>query len=515
MKKIFAILMAICMMASLLCVPAFAAEELPAPAEGVVMRVTILKNNGVQVPVENGDYTDFETGWEAAIDLAEANTKGYDRIAIHFFADWTANEDGEFGDTWDGFSHGAILIPDDVKLTIYLNGHTINRNLTESESNGEVMYIDEDADVRIINGTITGGKSTNGAGGIHIHDANVMLTDVHIVGNVADNDDGGGIALYDGATLVMNGGSFKDNIIDGEAASGIGAWECMGGAIYINDSTATFGRVEFKNNQNTTDSDYGAAIYVDEGKVSIDECIFDGNGIKDDAKGFKPSLSIIHAEASTIEVRNSTFTNNGYNAHNLQWGYFGGGTSGYESSMFTLEDSKLTISGDTKFTNNATFEMFYIYNGTSSVYVSGATFTDNSSSIISAHMNLTADSYFSKCTFNNNLMAKPELFYEFNGGAYNPVSFYISDCSLTMYECDMGNSTYNELENIKFVDCENAPNGSARRFGSIFGEGSLTMIVALLALIASGVSIFLTVYYNKKKAVPVAANNVTEAEDEE
>ena len=35
--------------------------------------------------------------------------------------------------------------------------------------------------------------------------------------------------------------------------------------------------------------------------------------------------------------------------------------------------------------------------------------------------------------------------------------------------------------------------------GSIFGEGSLTMIVALLALIASGVSIFLVVYYNKKK----------------
>ena len=52
------------------------------------------------------------------------------------------------------------------------------------------------------------------------------------------------------------------------------------------------------------------------------------------------------------------------------------------------------------------------------------------------------------------------------------------------------------------------------RYGSIFGDGSLTMIVALLALIASAVSIFLTVYYNKKKAVPVAANNVTEADEE-
>ena len=50
--------------------------------------------------------------------------------------------------------------------------------------------------------------------------------------------------------------------------------------------------------------------------------------------------------------------------------------------------------------------------------------------------------------------------------------------------------------------------------GSLFGEGSLTMIVALLALIASGVAIFLVVYYNKKKAVPVAVNKATEADEE-
>ena len=50
--------------------------------------------------------------------------------------------------------------------------------------------------------------------------------------------------------------------------------------------------------------------------------------------------------------------------------------------------------------------------------------------------------------------------------------------------------------------------------GSIFGEGSLTNILVIISLIASGVSIFLTVYYNKKKTAPVAVNNV-EAEDEE
>lgn len=48
--------------------------------------------------------------------------------------------------------------------------------------------------------------------------------------------------------------------------------------------------------------------------------------------------------------------------------------------------------------------------------------------------------------------------------------------------------------------------------GSIFGEGSLTMIVAILTLVVSCISLFLTVYYNKKKAVPAAANGVAETE---
>ena len=43
----------------------------------------------------------------------------------------------------------------------------------------------------------------------------------------------------------------------------------------------------------------------------------------------------------------------------------------------------------------------------------------------------------------------------------------------------------------------------------------ITMIVAFLALIASAVSIFLTVYYNKKKTVPVAANGATDTETDD
>lgn len=62
MKKFLAILMAICMMASLLCIPAFAAEsadELPAPAAGTVLRITAMKGDSIELI---DDYPDLKRG---------------------------------------------------------------------------------------------------------------------------------------------------------------------------------------------------------------------------------------------------------------------------------------------------------------------------------------------------------------------------------------------------------------------------------------------------------------------
>ena len=84
---------------------------------------------------------------------------------------------------------------------------------------------------------------------------------------------------------------------------------------------------------------------------------------------------------------------------------------------------------------------------------------------------------------------------------------------MTFEDCEIDDdASFKNKNNATFIT-----NGRAKSLGvgSIFGESSLAMIVALLALIASGVAIFLVVYYNKKKAAPVTANNATEAEDEE
>ena len=133
MKKIFAIIMTACLLASLLSVTAFAAD---APAEGVVLRVSALKRDDTTVVIQ--DYRAFEDGWNAAMELAvnskELNANDYARVIVDIYADWNANDDGEFTEDFfngKGFNWDAIYFQPNVRMTLNLNGYTINRGLTE------------------------------------------------------------------------------------------------------------------------------------------------------------------------------------------------------------------------------------------------------------------------------------------------------------------------------------------------------------------------------------------------
>ena len=496
MKKIFAILLTFCMLASMLCVPAFAAEELPAPASDVVIRVTARdKKTAEDVLIQ--DYTEFDEGWEGAIDFAkdEGNREKYSRVFVDFYGDWTADEDGVFGDSWrlgsnwgDGFQYSTIYIPEDVNITLNLNGHTINRDLEESENDGEVIYIDEGADVIINNGTITGGKSTNGAGGIHIHDAYVELNDVHIVGNIADNDDGGGIALYDGAELIMTRGSFTNNSIDGVYNNE--TFDCYGGAIYIEDSKAFFYSVDFKNNQNTNDEDYGAAIYSDNSVVYLSKCTFDGNGVADESKNVCASVAIVYAVDTTLTMEKVTFTNNG--SYFVDSGY--SSVTGLDSTLIALDDSTLRLSGGSTFTNNGACFMISVKDD-SNVYVEDTTF-ENNKSFVMFSSDHSDDSYFKNCTFENNKVPNAETLFKGSDNTWI-YTFRVYDEPLTFIDCKLSDSTYFDRDCIVFEDTD-APNGNAR-VASIFGEGSLAMVISLLALVAAGEALAVTLFAKKKK----------------
>lgn len=105
-------------------------------------------------------------------------------------------------------------VPENAKVIINLNGHTINRGLKEDQGDGHVILIASDAEVTINNGTITGGYSNDEGGGLYIKpSASVTLNDVNVTGNTLKGDDGTGIYMYGGATLTMNGGSISSNIL--------------------------------------------------------------------------------------------------------------------------------------------------------------------------------------------------------------------------------------------------------------------------------------------------------------
>ncbi len=72
----------------------------------------------------------------------------------------------------------------------------------------------------------------------------------------------------------------------------------------------------------------------------------------------------------------------------------------------------------------------------------------------------------------------------------------------------MGDSTYYNLDTMEFINSQNAPKAA----GSIFGEGSLTMIVSILALAASIAAIGISVASGKKKAVFASENGTTDEE---
>ena len=410
MKKLFAIVLTICALASVLCVPAFAAEsadKLPAPAAGVVLRVSALQSDGVSALLIK-DYDNFEDGWNEA--MVHAKNSRANRIIVDIYADWNADKEGNFTDDWingPGFDNDTIYIPDGARLTINLNGHTINRGLTEDRNDGEVIFINDDADVIINNGTITGGYSNSEGGGLYIEGgANVTLNNVHIVGNKVYNDDGAGIYMYGGSKLTVNGGSFENNTTDGNNQN-----RYYGGAVYVEESTAKFANVVFKNNRCKDD---GAAIYSDEGKVTIEGCTIDGNNAQ---------RSIIYAEESEFHVGSSNFINNN--------SYY----------LFDLDNTSLSIARSVFKNNDHSYIITTGYYN--SIIIYGSTeFVDNNACVMyAAPYGVNMYSYFSHCTFNNNYRDKDH-------NDMSVGSFRGDFTNMVFSDCDLGNSNLNYAENV-------------------------------------------------------------------
>ena len=496
MKKIIVMILTVCMLASMLCITASAAD---APASDVVLRVSVLKRDDSTVVIE--DYKVFEDGWNAAMELAvnskELNKNDYARVIVDIYADWNANKDGEFTEDFfngKGFNWDAIYFQPNVRMTLNLNGHTINRGLTEWEYNGEVMYIDSRAEVIINDGTITGGYSCNGAGGIHINsNAKVVLNNVNVVGNCVEDDKGAGIAVYGGATLTMNGGSLKNNYLN--AFFG-GTTE---GTIYVENSTAVLNSVLFfENSCNYTSEQYvhGVAVSLDgNAAVTLNDCTLEKNLLVD--TGY---ADVFYCDdvGCVLTINNTTFTGNGvmvnYASRNDLYNY--------RASIF--RGTGTVNINDCKFLDNHIGLVFMFEDcSNAKINVNNCDIINNmgqSETQLSEIVDTSAmfesgmsgnELIFTNCTIEG-------FFREINGDPEGRVK-------ITFRDCHFDRVRWGQFKNnCIFID-SSMPQGVA----SIFSEGSLSMIVSLAALVTSIAAIGVCVMTNKKKSVP--AN----AEDEE
>ncbi len=95
-----------------------------------------------------------------------------------------------------------LCIPSNKTITIDLNGHTIDRNLSSAKDEGNVIFIEESANLTIIDtgtgGMITGGNTNGNGGGIY-NNGYLILESGSITGNNAAS--GGGI--YNNGTLKL------------------------------------------------------------------------------------------------------------------------------------------------------------------------------------------------------------------------------------------------------------------------------------------------------------------------
>lgn len=238
----------------------------------------VYASGGVAMTVNGTEYSSHGEGWAQAVRLAN----GGEKTNIILYADWNA-ENGNFSYS-NGTDKGYLYLNDsDVDLSINLNGHVINRGLTNAVSDGQVFKI-SGGKLTITDsvgtGRITGGNNTGNGGAFCVENrATLVLEKGKIYDNNAKN--GGGIYVCN-ALFYMNGGSVEKNSaeygggisLDGNYSADTEYIVCKGGE--ISQNTARLGGgvfldsanedvvVTFENTQisdNVAD-DAGGGVYV-------------------------------------------------------------------------------------------------------------------------------------------------------------------------------------------------------------------------------------------------------------
>ncbi|MBQ0083171.1 MAG: hypothetical protein KBS52_00175, partial [Clostridiales bacterium] len=169
----------------------------------------------------------------------------------------------------DNAVDSALVVPTACKVVLDLNGHILDRGLSEKTENGHVIKVEyggeltlRDSDPTADNGeykggVITGGNTKKTGGGIWVNGGKLIMEGGTIANNYALNQNGGGVAVcenvrYSGGVIidkgvfVMKGGVIRDNyayVGGGVSALAESEIELIGGTITNNRALSKAGGV--------------------------------------------------------------------------------------------------------------------------------------------------------------------------------------------------------------------------------------------------------------------------------
>jgi hypothetical protein len=276
----------------------------------------------------------------------------------------------------DWFPDESIVLNTKGLLTLDLNNHKIDRALSSAVQNGEVIKVDNGSKLVIEDnsaekqGKITGGFSSNGAGGVQIVNGEVDLMSGSIDHNQASGDGGAGVKLNKNESVfVMKGGKISYNTASGTNGGGIsiynGSASLLGGMITCNDAkngggiyvstnqggdTLTVNKDTFIEN-NT--ADYGGGIALVKGASIISGTIRNNIAI---SKG--GGIFVDDGTVGNNRINGATITYNYCNANGRNKGTTATSSydaNGYGGGIYVCPSDKLDINGATIEYNGAAY----------------------------------------------------------------------------------------------------------------------------------------------------------------
>ena len=257
-QKCFSFLSAVLVAAAAIPVHAGAAIAVPPGAIGSVT-VNSATTFYYDTPVSGGTAAMWEEAAKA------------DSAIVKLYADWSAKDGSQLAAEGKGGAFaGALCIPAGSEITIDLNGFSIDRTLSVAMEHGEVIYVESGATLNLTDtsgthdGRITGGNSTDSAGGIHVENGGkINLWGGTISGNRTDASGGGIFLAGADSSLYMTGGIVTEN----EAA-------VSGGGIAVVDGSMRVISGSFTNNSTGAT---GGGIYIQGGTADLSGCKITGN----------------------------------------------------------------------------------------------------------------------------------------------------------------------------------------------------------------------------------------------